>query len=264
MAFSSTNLPAVYWDRGDPARALAAGPTVLEHARRAGFIIPLFVVPAFLADIYGGLGVVPRALSALAEADALQAPIAPMYQPTLRAVEIRVHLANGQVAEAMALAEQHAALLDTLPSFYVRGSLYYLLGVLTAIRCELSLLRGEPAQAIDIARQAEAEARRVARRPMPEILYWRARGHQAAGELGPARATLDRARGRAERIGQQRMLWPIVALQADLAAEAGEAAQAEALRAQARSIVTSIADHAGSPELRASFLARPAVRALLP
>jgi hypothetical protein len=57
------------------------------------------------------------------------------------------------------------------------------------------------------------------------------------------------------------MLWRILALQAELA---GDPAQAEALLAQARAIIATIADHAGSPELRASFLARPAVRAVQP
>jgi len=40
-------------------------------------------------------------------------------------------------------------------------------------------------------------------------------------------------------------------------------AAAQALLAQARAILVAIADHAGSPELRASFLARPAVNVVV-
>jgi hypothetical protein len=48
-----------------------------------------------------------------------------------------------------------------------------------------------------------------------------------------------------------------------MAAERGEAEQAEALRREAREIVTFIAEHAGSAELRTSFLTRPSVRAVV-
>ena len=64
MAFSRINIAPSYWDRGDPARALAMCHEVIENARRSGFIIPLFTTPAYLADIYGDLGAVAQALRA--------------------------------------------------------------------------------------------------------------------------------------------------------------------------------------------------------
>src|SRR5205823_5529463 len=95
MAFNRLNMAPVHLDRGDTARALAVCREVIEDARRAGFIIPLFISPAYMADVYGELGAVSMALSQLAEAGAVRAPIAHMYQPLLRAVEMRVYLANG-------------------------------------------------------------------------------------------------------------------------------------------------------------------------
>jgi class 3 adenylate cyclase/tetratricopeptide (TPR) repeat protein len=264
MAFTRIIMAPVHWDRGDPARAIAVCQALMDHARRAGFIIPLFVTPAYLADIYGDLGATTEALIQLAEARALQAPVAHMYQPLLDVVEIRVHLANGQAAEALALADKHASWLGGFQNYYARGSMYYLLGLAPAVQSELSLLRGEPGQVLALTEQVEALALKVARRPIAEILYWRARGQQAAGDPVAARATLQRASALAEKIGQRRILWRILALQAELAAQAGDTTQVEAHLAQARSILAAIADHAGSPELRASFLARPAVRAILP
>ncbi len=263
MAFTRMNIASVYWDQGDAASAILACQAVMVHARRAGFIIALFLSPAYLADLYGELGAPVTALSELATALTLQAPIAHMYQPLLRAIEIRVHLANGQAAEALALADVYENSFSRQESYYVRGAMYYLLGLAPAVRSELSLLRGQPGQALAITEEVEAIARRVARRPMPEILYWRARALQAVGDLVSASATLKRARERAERIGQRPLLWRILALQAELAAQAGDGAQAAESVAQARAIISGIADHTGTPELRASFLARASVRAVL-
>jgi hypothetical protein len=161
----------------------------------------------------------------------------------------------------LALAETYLPRLDALATYYARGSMHYLLGLVTAVRSELYLLRGRPAEVLALTEQAEAQALQVARRPLAEILYWRARGQQAAGDHDAANRTLARAHAQAEALGQQRMLWRILALQAELA---GEPAQAAALVAQAGAIVLAIADRTGSPELRAGFLARPAVQAIVP
>ena len=260
MAFNRINLPPLQWDRGDPAGALATCAAVFGDAQKAGFIIPLFVTPVHMADIYSDLGAVTTALSQLATAKALRAPIAHMYQPLLAAVEIGIYLANDQPVQALALAETYLPVLEAVTTYYARGAMHYLLGLMPAVRSELSLLRGRPDEVLALTEQAEAQALRVARRPLAEILYWRARGQQAAGDREAASATLARAYAQAEKFGQQRMLWRILALQAALA---GEPAQAESLLARARAIILAIADHVGSPELRASFLARPAVRAVV-
>ena len=260
MAFSRINMAPTFWDRGDPAHALAICQAVLDHGRRAGFIIPLLTIPAYMADIYGELGAVAPALAALAQARAVEAPIARMYQTLLHAIEIRVYLASGRTAEALALDEVQPRLLADANSYYLRGAMYYSLGLVPAVRSEVGLLRGQTKQVLDLSAAAEAAARQLVRRPMAEILYWRARGQQAAGDHDAANRTLARAHAQAEELVQQRLLWRILALQAALA---GEPAQAEALLAQARTIILSIADHAGSPELRASFLARPAVQAVI-
>jgi len=260
MAFSRINTAPVFWERGDPAQALAVCRAVIDHGRRAGFIIPLFTGPAYLADIYGDLGAVTQAQACLAEARALQAPIAHMYRPLLQAIAIRIHLASSQTAEALALDDAQPHVLRELQSYYNRGSMYYLLGLVPAVRSELGLLRGRPDEVLALTEEAEALTARLARRPLAEILYWRARGQQAAGDPAAASATLSRARAQAETVGQQRLLWRILALQSELA---DRPAAAQALLAQARAILVAIADHAGSPELRASFLARPAVNVVV-
>jgi hypothetical protein len=60
-----------------------------------------------------------------------------------------------------------------------------------------------------------------------------------------------------------RMMWRILAAQADIAERLGSPEEAEGLRDEAREIVAFIADNAGSEELRASFLASPDANSLL-
>jgi class 3 adenylate cyclase/tetratricopeptide (TPR) repeat protein len=264
MAFNRIIASLIHWDRGDPASAIAVGRDVIFQARRSGFIVPLFATPIVLAEVYADLGAVPEALALLRDVRGLQGPILPMYLPTLHAIELRVRLLNGQTAEALSIAAAHAGLLAELPSFYVRGTGYYLVGLAATVEAELGLLRGEPDLVIAMSQRFEAEAERTNRRALAEIFYWLGRAQFAAGDHESANAALHAARQQAEAVGQQRVLWSILALQAELAAQAGDTAQAEALLTQARAIIAAIADRAGSPELRASFLARPAVRAIWP
>ena len=98
---------------------------------------------------------------------------------------------------------------------------------------------------------------------VPELLCYLGRALLAQGRGDEARAALDTARRRAEALGARNVLWPILAGLAETAAQAGDGNGADDLRAQAVAILGYIADHAGSDELRASFLAQARVRALL-
>ncbi|MFQ5593143.1 MAG: hypothetical protein ACE5HA_03240 [Anaerolineae bacterium] len=71
------------------------------------------------------------------------------------------------------------------------------------------------------------------------------------------------ARAEAEAMGARRMLWQILAALAEIEGQRGRMAEAENLRAQAREVIAFIADHTGTSELRASFLAQPEVHAVL-
>ena len=74
---------------------------------------------------------------------------------------------------------------------------------------------------------------------------------------------LREARSRAEDMGYRRLLWEVDGELSRVAADRGDAAEAAALRAEAASIVSAIAETIDDEELRASFLALPDVRAAL-
>jgi len=92
----------------------------------------------------------------------------------------------------------------------------------------------------------------------------------ALGQANEAHETGRLAQAEAVALGSRRALWPSLAFLSQLEAQRGHHAEAQALRQQAREIILYIADHCppdlstGSGQsLRASFLNRPDVRAVL-
>jgi ATP/maltotriose-dependent transcriptional regulator MalT len=98
---------------------------------------------------------------------------------------------------------------------------------------------------------------------LPEALLYKGLALWRLGAVEEALAALERARDRAEHLESRHVLWQLCAVAAEIAGERGEAARAEGLRDEARRIVAAIADNVAAPELRASFLRRPAVQKLL-
>jgi hypothetical protein len=98
-----------------------------------------------------------------------------------------------------------------------------------------------------------------ARAFLPETLYLKSKAVLGLGQVDIARNNLVEARLTAETIGSRRMLWSILLALSQI--EPGPV-KAEDLRRQAQEIVQDIANHT-PPELRASFLNLPEVRAVL-
>ena len=97
----------------------------------------------------------------------------------------------------------------------------------------------------------------------PDVLHLKGRVLRAAGRDDDAHAALEEARLEAESLGSRRSLWPILAELAELEAGRGDQPAALELRRRAAEIIDTIAAHAGSAELAASFVNQPAVQAVL-
>jgi hypothetical protein len=85
----------------------------------------------------------------------------------------------------------------------------------------------------------------------------------ALEETEQARQVLREARSVAEETGARRFLWQILADLAEIEALLGNVSEVESMRGRTREIVAYIAEHTGSANLPASFLALPEVRAVL-
>jgi len=95
---------------------------------------------------------------------------------------------------------------------------------------------------------------------LPEALYLKGRTLLAQGQVVAAKAALAQAQGVAVEIGNRRILWQILVVQAEAAEDVASAAQ---LRELARTEVNFLAEQMGSAELQASFLARPDVQQVM-
>lgn len=93
------------------------------------------------------------------------------------------------------------------------------------------------------------------RMTLPDAYYYRGLALLAKGENEAAKQALTAARVEAEAIVSRRTLWRILAELARLEEQLGNSAEAKELRRQAQETIQYIADHAGSPERRDSFLA---------
>jgi hypothetical protein len=95
---------------------------------------------------------------------------------------------------------------------------------------------------------------------VPRVLDIQAQALLALGQREAAAACWQEARERLEAMGGRTRLWPILLALSQLAASPTEAAD---LRQQTAEIVRAIAVHISSPELQASFLNLPSVKAAL-
>jgi tetratricopeptide (TPR) repeat protein len=126
---------------------------------------------------------------------------------------------------------------------------------------ELELGQGDHQTALERAEEfsklaSEAEARTF----IPYGLFYKGQALSGLGRLEEADQVLREANQWAEQLGSRRIWWKCQASLAEVAARRGEEAQAKIYWGQAREIIQFIADHAGSAQLRDSFLGLPEVR----
>src|SRR5204863_6037255 len=97
---------------------------------------------------------------------------------------------------------------------------------------------------------------------LADALEFVGRVRLAQGDRAGARAALDEARAVTEPVGARRMLWAIYRTLAAVAAAEGDPAAAARHQAAARAEVAYLVEQIDDPALRASFLARSAIRAV--
>jgi tetratricopeptide (TPR) repeat protein len=250
----------MYLEQGRLAQSIEVMHDVIALGEATGNVTALIGTRADLAQAYGLLGEVETALALTGQALAAGVGRVDLLVPWPRGIAARLHVQQG----ALAAAEAQLAGLDHqrlrrqsgfMPSLWVNVGLAVV---------ELALARGEPDPAAALARQllADLHAWRITY-VVPEVQGVLGQALLAAGRLVEARAALQSARMTALAIGARRQLWPILAALAQVEEASGLTGAAGQLRAEARALIEDIAAHA-PPTLRASFLAQPAIQALLP
>ncbi len=255
QSYSRMYVGLTYRARGELGRALEVMQESIRLAEEAGFVAPLLVTRCDLALVYGDLGAIDHGLDLVRLA--LSAPSVHMNLwwnwAFIRMAEL--YLLKGDLAGAEAILTQVERDVGEETALFTP--------LILVFKPRLALAYGNYPQAEALARQYETLEAWGLQGFVPDLLCYLGQALLAQGRDEEARAALASARQAAEKIGARGALWPILAGLAEVAARAGDAAGAEGLRAEATATVDYIAGHAGSDELRASFLAQPRVRALL-
>jgi tetratricopeptide (TPR) repeat protein len=258
-ALTRIPLCIIHTDRGDLDRAITLTEEAIHFGELSGNVTILIGTRGDLASAYALLGDLEHGLELTRQAaeDANRFPLIAAWPGS---VTILLYLRQGELSRA-------AATLAELPDYrdlmHRAGFVPMMWTSLGLREVELALARADWAMALAQARELLAHLETlgvVYARPEARLLQGQA--HLALGQLDQAEAALQTALAEAERLGARRVLWPILAALAEIAAARGQA-EAAPLRQRARQIVDYIAAHAPTPALRQSFLARQDVQGLL-
>ena len=238
----------IYLERGEMARAIETMEECIRLGERAGFMMTQVGTRADLAWIYGTLGAIHRGvvLARLACAQAEQQ--LPGFRAWALACLARLHLMNGDLAEAEAAIKAGYATLNP-EDFTTHGPVE-----LPLADAELALAKQAFGHAVAVIEALVARLRKVGMRSfLADALHFKGKALLAQGRVEAARAAWMEARAEAEALGSRRVLWPILAALAEIEAGRGNTTEAQALRQQACEIINYIADHC-PPDLRNAFL----------
>ncbi len=257
QAYSLMNLYGVYLEQGEVGRAIATMEECIDLSERAGFVAPQATTRADLGVVYGILGNPDRGLELVRRALGVAEERQPVARPWVMGRMAELHLLAGELDRAeAAIAESE---VDPLPE-PLRSTNVVLLAL---VRGQIALAKGDRRQATRIADDLEALLRRLGiRQFVADTLLLEGRSLTAEGRTDDAERVLTAARSEAESVESGRVLWEILSELSELAMARGDATGGNELRAEASRIVGRIAETIPEEQLRASFLARPDVKAL--
>jgi tetratricopeptide (TPR) repeat protein len=245
-------------ERGEISKALAAMDECIRDGEMGGFVYPLVGIRANMSLIYGELGAFDRAFELARAALAYAEQALPPYRPEALGALAYLYLQAGDVEQAEATIAQ-ASEMPALMDFAAFGPT-----LLAEAQGQLMMRKREYDDAIRLADLArEALKRGNNRAYLPYALHLKGKALLEKGELDAAYQELTRARAECDAMDSRHPLWPILFDLCRLETQRGNPAQAEALRAEAQSVVEFIAEHIDDPSLRDSFLRTPPVRAVL-
>ena len=258
--WSAASSPSfVYMELGEYGKSIEATKLADSLSRQGGLVLQQSFGYRMLAWAYASLGAVDVGMPYYL--DAKDADL-DGFPPPLRAWTVALlgmfEIAAGDLRSAERNIGEAQTGLD-FNDFTYPAPAFVLLA-----RGELALAQGAWDRAIvESDEMIEFLTGAGARTFLPDALYFKGRALLAQRKTSEARECLAEASDLAERINARRSQWRVLGSLADVEAEAGRDAEAERLRGKALDVVRYIADHTGSDELRASFLALADVRSIV-
>ena len=245
---------------GEMDKAIEAWEASVRFAEPGGLVAALIGIRVDLAWLYGTLGAIDHGLETAHLALARTVAALSHWRPWVMAVLARLYLLKGDRAQAEAAVRDcgQIPLRDLFARLLWSGA-----NAVVLADGELALAQGDTARVASLMDNLLPHLRSLgARAFLSDALHLKGKALLAQGRLDDAQPVLADARAAAESIGSRRALWSILLALSEIEAQRGNQAEAETLRGLARAIVDYIAEHAGSAELRATFLNLPDVRAV--
>ena len=243
--------------RGDMDQSIETFREGMESGEKSGFVGGSLTGASGLAWTYEEIG---DHASALGYLDSIKGDFSvelgwgPGLEAILRAQKLFSGGAHDDVVGALddALSKLHTIESMTYFDFY---------GVVLA---DTSVRVGAYDLALAISqRYIDSSTAKGLRHVLADALRLKGQALLGLGRNEEALAALTEAKAQAEALDAPRILWPVLAALSSIERQAGNAAEAEKLLVAARKAVEYVADHAGTPELRASYLMQPHVQAAL-
>jgi tetratricopeptide (TPR) repeat protein len=258
QAYSLFTVDLVYIERGDLGEAFKIIGQSLPLSQKAGFIPGQLETTLNMATAFMIVGQYDKARDCLEQSQQVSASYDTGWNMGPWAGFAELSVLKGDLAQAEAMLKQGNTVLDR-PNPNNPNVMY-----VSRVETLLALEKLEYDRALAITDNGLLVLYRLSINIfIYQVLYLRALALVGLGRQQEAYEALLEARSAGEKLTGRRFLWRILALLSQLESDRGNRAEALRLWQQACEIIRYIADHTGSDEYRASFLALPDVRRVL-
>lgn len=255
QAYANQSLGMLLYELGELGSALQYMERAVRLGVQVNFLDASYSGELFIGLIYRELGASDRGL-ALVEAWLTPERRSHSWGVGLFAILSLLYSEQGDITRAAeSLRHAHEVFDGNIdsPSPFIIG----------LAEVSLHLAQGRAAEGVALAGQLIEKLDAVGIRSFKaKALLVKALAHERAGDLPSAVETLERARREAAETGSRNSLWEALAVLARLYGVMGRRERALEAKREGSAVAQFIADHA-PPELRATFLNRAEVRALM-
>ncbi len=244
----------IHLERGDLAQGFHTMEEAIRIGTQAGFLDAMVSAPVMLGWVCGMIGAFDRGLAAAQRALLNARERLPLAVLALQTLMAWLCLLKGDHAQAEAISRD----IDHVPTRELENDLTLRVaqGILAFARHDFARAETEMSAVVDLLDQIEARFLRA------EALYLKGAALLALQRLDEAHSVLSDARTVADALNVRLASWQILIALSQIEAQRGHADEARALRRQARTVITYVADHS-PPDLRTAFLDLPDVRRVM-
>lgn len=254
-SYSQAYLGFVQIELGEISAAFETMQRSIALGIQAGFFVPGVLLPSTRAitraRLGGGVSDEPLVLDSTPEN--FKRTVAPL----IRMVEAEIHIHNMELEQAREILDEvvkEPALMTTV----------YLEFPIEATQARYAQATGDYEQVVQVTTAAiDKLGRRGVVCHLPMFYHLRAKALLAQGDKSGAIEDLNRGLAYTKESGARFPTWELLGLRAQLLEEGGDHAGAQQDLNAAAEMVGFITDHIEEEELRASFLAKPDVSAIL-